>query len=247
MDELIDPTEMYLKVVLEYEEAGIVPVRARLSERLGQAPSTVTQTVGRMVREDLFFSVPGDRQIYLSPRGRHLALSIMRKHRLAERLLADIIGLEWNLIHEEACRWEHVMSDKATELIARLLDHPTHSPYGNRIPTLREVERGFTQSLASSEIVNTMRYTFDAEPDDVTVVQCIGESAQSNPDLLKRMSETGVVPGAEVLIERSPLGVILRLAHPPERSLELDHIDASQVFVSPAQSGSSWTPEKTAP
>lgn len=63
MDELIDPTEMYLKVVLEYEEAGIVPVRARLSERLGQAPSTVTQTVGRMVREDLFFSVPGDRQI----------------------------------------------------------------------------------------------------------------------------------------------------------------------------------------
>lgn len=235
MDDLIDPTEMYLKAVLECEEAGVVPLRARLAERLEQAPSTVTQTVGRMVRDGLFISVPGDRQLYLSPHGRHLALQIMRKHRLAEGLLTDVIGLEWSWAHEEACRWEHVMSDAATEHIAELLGHPEHSPYGNWIPTTREVERGFTWNPVSAGLVNALRYTFDGEPQTPALLRCIGESVQADPRLLERMASSGLVPGARVLIERHGPGVRVCAVDAPDGGLELGHVNASQIFVSDEQ------------
>ena len=63
----------------------------------------------------------------------------MRKHRLAERLLTDVIGLDWELVHEEACRWEHVMSETVERRLLELLGHPTESPYGNPIPGLAEL------------------------------------------------------------------------------------------------------------
>ena len=63
----------------------------------------------------------------------------MRKHRLAERLLTDVIGLDWELVHAEACRWEHVMSETVERRLLELLDHPTESPYGNPIPGLDEL------------------------------------------------------------------------------------------------------------
>lgn len=234
MDDLIDPGEMYLKAVLECEEAGIVPLRARLAERLDQAPSTVTQTVNRLIRGGLFISVPGDRQIYFSPDGRRLALRIMRKHRLAERFLTDVIGLEWAWVHEEACRWEHVMSDAVADRMADLLDGPTSSPYGNPIPTAEDVEKGVAHSLTSAGIVNALRFTFDTEPEATAVVRCIGESAQVEPRLLERMATGGVVPDAPVHIERHGPGVRLTSAEDPSRQLELDHVHASQIFVSAA-------------
>ena len=70
-----------------------------------------------------------------------LATRVMRKHRLAERLLTDVIGLDWELVHEEACRWEHVMSETVERRLVELLDHPTESPYGNPIPGLAELGR----------------------------------------------------------------------------------------------------------
>ena len=72
-------------------------------------------------------------------RGCGLATRVMRKHRLAERLLTDVIGLDWELVHEEACRWEHVMSETVERRLLELLDHPTESPYGNPIPGLDEL------------------------------------------------------------------------------------------------------------
>ncbi len=68
-----------------------------------------------------------------------LATRVMRKHRLAERLLTDVIGLEWALVHDEACRWEHVMSERVEQRLVELLDHPDRSPYGNPIPGLSEL------------------------------------------------------------------------------------------------------------
>ena len=231
MDDLIDPTEMYLKVVLECEEAGIVPLRARLVERLEQAPSTVTQTTGRMIREGLFFSVPGDRQIHLSPEGRRLALQIMRKHRLAERLLIDVVGLEWQYVHQEACRWEHAMSDASTDRIEALLGSPTRSPYGNAIPTREEVERGFMKNLAAAGTVNALRYTFDSGPNSSARVVCIGEHAQSNVELLSAFASSGVLPGARITMERRGQGATLTAVDRPDCGIELDHLQVQQVFV----------------
>jgi DtxR family Mn-dependent transcriptional regulator len=133
VNDLIDTTEMYLRTIFELEEEGVVPLRARIAERLGQSGPTVSQTVGRMERDGLL-TVADDRHLELTAAGRSRATSVMRKHRLAERLLVDVIGLEWEQVHTEACRWEHVMSEAVERKLVALLGNPTTSPYGNPIP-----------------------------------------------------------------------------------------------------------------
>ena len=110
MNDLVDTTEMYLRTIYDLEEEGVVPLRARIAERLEQSGPTVSQTVSRMERDGLLH-VAGDRHLELTDKGRALAVAVMRKHRLAERLLVDVIGLPWEEVHAEACRWEHVMSE----------------------------------------------------------------------------------------------------------------------------------------
>ena len=136
--DLIDTTEMYLRTVYELEEEGVVPLRARIAERLGQSGPTVSQTVARMERDGLVH-VADDRHLQLTDLGRREATGVMRKHRIAERLLADIIGLDWEDVHIEACRWEHVMSEAVERRIVALLDKPLVCPHGNPIPGLDEL------------------------------------------------------------------------------------------------------------
>ena len=104
MTDLVDTTEMYLRTILDLEEEHIVPLRARISERLGHSGPTVSQTIARMERDGLV-NVEGDRHLELTVAGRSKATHVLRKHRLAERLLADVIGLDWAYVHDEACRW----------------------------------------------------------------------------------------------------------------------------------------------
>ncbi|KAE8763530.1 metal-dependent transcriptional regulator [Georgenia thermotolerans] len=138
MSDLIDTTEMYLKTVYELEEEGVVPLRARIAERLGHSGPTVSQTVARMERDGLLV-LTGSRQLRLTDEGRARATMVMRKHRLAERLLTDVVGLEWPFVHEEACRWEHVMSERVERRLVELLGHPHVDPYGNPIPGLDQL------------------------------------------------------------------------------------------------------------
>ena len=120
MGELIDTTEMYLKTIYELNEDGIVPMRARIVERIGHSGPTVSQTIARMERDGLVI-VGTDRKLNLTDEGAALATEVMRKHRLAERLLLDVIGLDWELVHDEACRWEHVMSDQVEDRLLSML------------------------------------------------------------------------------------------------------------------------------
>ena len=133
-----DTTERYLRTVLELEEEGLVPLRARIAGRLGHSIPAASQTVARMQRDGLL-TVTGDRRIQLTPAGRSAATRVIRKHRLAECLLVDLIGLDWQLAHDEACRWEHVMSDAVERRVLNILGYPTQSPYGNPIPALDEL------------------------------------------------------------------------------------------------------------
>ncbi|MFA4841309.1 MAG: metal-dependent transcriptional regulator, partial [Agrococcus sp.] len=132
MTDLVDTTEMYLRTILDLEEEGITPLRARISERLNHSGPTVSQTINRMQRDGLVI-VAADRHLDLTEEGRVLATQVLRKHRLAERLLADVIGLDWSLVHDEACRWEHVMSEQVERRLLALLGNPTESPYGTPI------------------------------------------------------------------------------------------------------------------
>ncbi len=133
MKELVDTTQMYLRTILELEEEGIRPLRARIAERLEQSGPTVSQTVARMERDGLL-TVEASRELHLTPKGREIAVAVMRKHRLAERLLVDIIGMDVAEIHDEACRWEHANYVECLTPVYKVLDHPHHSPYGNPIP-----------------------------------------------------------------------------------------------------------------
>lgn len=195
MTDLIDTTEMYLRTILELEEEGIVPLRARISERLGHSGPTVSQTVGRMERDGLVI-VTDDRRLELTAEGRVKAVRVMRKHRLAERLLRDVIGLEWEFVHEEACRWEHVMSEQVERKLLGILGNPTLSPYGNPIPGLEELGSRVVAPYRSGLVSAASLFDDGAGPVRATI-RALAEPAQVDPELLRMLDESGVRPGAE--------------------------------------------------
>ena len=120
MRDLVDTTEMYLRTIYELEEEGITPLRARIAERLEQSGPTVSQTVARMERDGLLHVRP-DRSLDLTVHGRELATKVMRKHRLAELLLTEVLGVDIHDVHDEACRWDHVMSDNVERHVASIV------------------------------------------------------------------------------------------------------------------------------
>ncbi len=195
MADLIDTTEMYLRTIYELEEEGIVPLRARISERIGHSGPTVSQTVGRMERDGLVV-VEDDRHLRLTDDGREKAVTVMRRHRLAERLLADVIGLDWALVHEEACRWEHVMSEQVELRLLELMKHPTHSPYGNPIPGLGDLGEKSLTNLFMDGVVNLVDLVHDTSDSVAGVIRRLGEPVQYEPELLQQLEEAGLVPGA---------------------------------------------------
>ncbi|WNV83644.1 metal-dependent transcriptional regulator [Umezawaea sp. Da 62-37] len=198
MNDLIDTTEMYLRTIYELEEEGVVPLRARIAERLGQSGPTVSQTVGRMERDGLVV-VAGDRHLELTDQGRNLAIAVMRKHRLAERLLVDIIGLEWEHVHSEACRWEHVMSEAVERKLVKLLNNPTTSPYGNPIPGLDKLGDGKPAPAAESDLIRIDEVA--RRGGGKVEVRRIAEHIQLDPDLMAELKDAGVVPGGTVEVD----------------------------------------------
>ncbi len=141
MAEWHDTTEEYLEAILEIEEEGTVPIRARLVERLGLSAPAVSETVNRLVDHG-YAELLDDRSLRLTDKGRAVATSIVRRHRLAERLLVDVIGLEWEKVHKEADRWEHAISAEVEEKLVLLLGDPATCPHGNPIPGSRHTVEG---------------------------------------------------------------------------------------------------------
>ena len=205
--DLIDTTEMYLKTVFELQEEGVVPIRARIAERLGHSGPTVSQTVARMERDGLLV-VSGDRHLELTPEGRGRATRVMRKHRLAERLLTDVIGLQWEYVHDEACRWEHVMSDRVEKRLVQILAHPHVSPYGNPIPGLEGLGEAATGEEFLEGVVSIVDVLSDEE--STVVVRRLAEPLQVDVKLLARLAGTGVVPGSQIRARREGDLVVVR-------------------------------------
>lgn len=197
MKDLVDTTEMYLRTIYELEEEGITPLRARIAERLEQSGPTVSQTVARMERDGLVV-VANDRSLQMTPEGRNLATAVMRKHRLAERLLTDVIGLDITKVHDEACRWEHVMSDEVERRLIDVLDIYDRSPFGNPIPGLDAL--GVTQEHSVKPGVRTI----DTEESDISrkvrIVQ-LNEILQVDSEQFNALMKAGITVGSEVDFE----------------------------------------------
>jgi DtxR family Mn-dependent transcriptional regulator len=206
VSDLIDTTEMYLRTVYELEEEGIVPLRARIAERLHQSGPTVSQTVARMERDGLL-TVEGDRHLQLTDEGLRLATRVMRKHRLAERLLVDVIGLDWELVHAEACRWEHVISETVERRLIELLDHPTESPYGNPIPGLDELG----ETASGEDFMTGVKPLSEiAGGEEARVhIRRISEEMQKDEVLMGALRRVGALPDKTVTVARTEEGVLV--------------------------------------
>ena len=168
MAEMHDATEAYLETILEIEEEGVTPIRARIVERLGLSAAAVSEQVNRLVEQG-YAELLDDRSLRLTARGRALATSIVRRHRLAERLLVDVIGLEWEKVHREADRWEHAISADVEEKLVELLGDPATCPHGNPIQgSAHLVDTGATVPLAQAPLgpVRVSRISEKIELDD---------------------------------------------------------------------------------
>ena len=212
------PLEEYLEAIHELEEEGTTVIQARLAERLGHSAPSVSEMVRRL-RADGYIEVE-DRAVTLTGKGRDRAESVVRKHRLAERLLTDIIGLEWHKAHVEACRWEHVISDEVEARLVTLLGNPTTCPHGNPIPGSGAVE---VELLALAQ----------SQPGDRVRLERVTEQVEIDLESLTYLSHHGFVPGAgATIISRAPDGTMtLELEG---GSIALGPLLTSRLYVVPA-------------
>ncbi|GAA2181018.1 metal-dependent transcriptional regulator [Brooklawnia cerclae] len=226
MSELIDTTEMYLRTILELHEEGIEPLRARIVERLHQSGPTVSQTVARLERDGLLW-VRDDRRIELSELGWHRANSVMRKHRLAECMLSDIIGMEWVDVHEEACKLEHVISDLMEERLAVLLDEPALSPYGCPVPRPEgSPPADFRKGVLPLDDV------LGDKPLTVTLRR-FSEQVQADAPALTGLDDVGLRPGVEFEAVRVGDALEIRTS---EGRVRVDGGLASGLWIDPIDS-----------
>ncbi|MDP9181617.1 MAG: metal-dependent transcriptional regulator [Actinomycetota bacterium] len=210
--------EQYLETILELEESGILPLRARLVERLGVTAPAVSETVKRLEREG-YLTLDDDRVLHLTPTGRDYATAVLRRHRLAELLLVDVLKVPWSQVHEEACRLEHAISDNLEAHLVKLLGDPGMCPHGNPIPgSANVVDHGPLQALGSVK---------DGQP---CVVRRIDEHLQTQLHHMRELENGRLLPGQRVTVTRSDEdGVILDV---DGVSVALDGETAREVYVS---------------
>ncbi len=213
------PLEEYLEAIHELGEEGMVVIQARLAERLGHSAPAVSEMIRRL-RDEGYIEGKG-RSLQLSDRGRSVAESVVRKHRLAERLLTDIIGLPWEKAHVEAGRWEHVISDEVEERLVEVLGHPTTCPHGNPIPGAGGLADPASVVLA------------DTRQGDHVKLQRVTELVELDQSSLAYLSSHGFLPGTEAVVaSRAPDGtLILDLG---TGTIALGPALAQQLFVTAA-------------
>lgn len=207
------PLEEYLEAIHELEEEGTLVIQARLAERLGHSAPSVSEMVRRL-RTDGYVEVQ-DRAVVLTTKGRARAESVVRKHRLAERLLTDVIGLPWHKAHVEACRWEHVISDEVEERLVVLLDNPTTCPHGNPIP-----------GTAVAEYETHLVALAMSEPGDRVRLERVTEQVEIDMEALTYLSVHGFVPGAGARVS----------AKAPDGTLTLE-LDEGTIALGPSLAG----------
>jgi DtxR family Mn-dependent transcriptional regulator len=180
------------------------------------------------MERDGLLHVAGDRHLELTDKGRTLAISVMRKHRLAERLLVDVIGLPWEEVHAEACRWEHVMSEDVERRLVQVLNNPTTSPFGNPIPGLSDL--GVGDDLGGDQISLVRLTELPSGMPVAVVVRQLTEHVQGDAELIAKLKDAGVVPNARVTVEANDHGGVM-IVIPGHEQVELPHHMAHAVKV----------------
>ena len=132
--ELSHEAEEYIEAIYKLQKRSGAARTKELAEELNVVPGSITNTIAHLEKHGLVEHTPY-RGVKLTAEGERLALNIIRKHRLAERLLTDILEVEWSKVHESACRLEHALTNDVLSLLERRLGYPKFCPHGNPIPT----------------------------------------------------------------------------------------------------------------
>jgi DtxR family transcriptional regulator, iron-dependent repressor len=213
------PVEEYLETMLALGEEGVPVIQARIAERLGRSAPSVSEMLDRLIDEG--YVRREGRRLDLTDSGRALAEKVVRKHRLAERLLVDVIGLEWHKVHREAGRWEHVISDDVEARLVELLGDPATCPHGNPIPGARTVAPAVaTRPLADVD-----------EGERVRLVR-ISEEVETNLGSLTLLDEGGFIPGAVARVGgRSPDGAVEVAVEGAADAIQVSRDLSGRLFV----------------
>ncbi|MPZ13379.1 MAG: metal-dependent transcriptional regulator [Chloroflexi bacterium] len=210
--------EDYLLNIYTLSGEGRPVIAARLAETMQVAPPTVTATLQRMVRRDLI-SINEHREVLLTQTGHGEAETMVRRHRLAERLLIDILGLDWADVHEEAHRFEHAISPRVEERILAVLGHPTTCPHGSPIPGSGVSQRSDAIRLET------------VSPGDHLVVERISEEAENDRELLAYFQRSALLPGREFdVAELEPYNSLIVLRNGGDAIPVSMHV-AHQIWV----------------
>ncbi len=194
MADLHDSTEHYLATIFEIEEERVDIKRARIAERLKISAPSVTEHIHRMEKQGLV-SVSKNNSVSLTPEGRIKAATVVRRHRLAERLLVDVLGLDWSKAHNEADRWEHVISDEVEKHLVKLLGNPETCPHGNPIPNADG-----THGNAEEKLNKKIAPLTDSSESAKVIIRRIGESIEVDKDALTFVADNQLMPGEEIQV-----------------------------------------------
>ena len=224
MADLHDSTEHYLATIFEIEEEGVEIKRARIAERLHISAPSVTEHIHRMEKQGLV-QVDDNNSVSLTKEGKSKASTVVRRHRLAERLLVDIIGLDWAQAHKEADRWEHVISDEVEAKLIPLLGDPDTCPHGNPIPN---PDGSVKTSVLTAQQV--MRPLNDVEEVGAAIIRRIGERIETDDESLNFVANYELVPGTKIAITQFSKDDVV-ITSPSKDGLVIPKKISQSIFV----------------
>jgi DtxR family Mn-dependent transcriptional regulator len=227
-DDLLSATvEEYLETIYNMTMEEEVVIGARLAERFDVAPPTVTEMLKRLVR-DGYVEMNNKRHVQLTEAGNQAAEAVLRRHRLTERFLVDMLGMQWHQVHEEACRLEHFISGAVEARVIASLNNPTTCPHGNPIPGSVPNARNY---LKDHQAVRLSTLTTGQQ----ATILCISEVVEDEEALIHYMHQKGLTPGTHLTIVSQGSDD----QQGPEESVTL-HVDDHEVTISKGAATKLW-------
>ncbi len=207
--------EEYCECIFELREDNLEVIQARLADRLNVSRPSVSEMIHRMESEGLVTSA--DNQIRLTDLGETLGSRVVRRHRIAERFLTDVLGLSWSLAHHEACKWEHVITAEVESAMNNLLGTPTTCPHGNPIP-------------GSLYIEPALKLLIDVEVGSGFTIARIPEELEFVPGVLDFLENSQIVPGHRGVVTDSHADGSLTV-HIDGKHVDIDAFASARILV----------------